>query len=105
MLVELFDSIRDYEKVTDNNHQDEKVAFADFLAHIAFLSTIPCPDFNTVFNIEFMGKTLILKENPFHQIPDKNQTALRVMFDILDVRTIMYCWKALLFDTSLILIS
>ena len=72
VLVELFNSIREHEKVTGNNHQDEKVAFADFLAHIAFLSTIPCPDFNTVFNIEFLGKTLILKENPFHQIPDKN---------------------------------
>ena len=81
------------------------MSFADFLAHIAFLATIPCPDFNTVFKIEFLGKELILKEKPFHDIPDKNQIALRVMFEILDVKTIMYCWKALLFDYSLILIS
>ena len=27
------------------------------------------------------------------------------MFEVLDVKTIIYCWKALLFDTSLILIS
>ena len=105
VLVSLFESIRKPDRITGNNMKDEKVAFADFIAHIAFLSTLPCPDFNTVFNIEFLGKTLLLRELPFHHIPDKNQIALRVMFEVLDVKTIMYCWKALLFDTSLILIS
>ena len=104
-MVDLFESIRIPENATGDKIQNEKLAFADFLAHIAFLATIPCPDFNTRFNIEFLGKTLIIQEPPFHMMPDKNQIALRVMFDLLDVKTIMYCWKALLFDTSLILIS
>ena len=72
VLVSLFESVRKTDNVTNNGMQDQKVRFADFLAHIAFLSTIPCPDFNTVFNIEFLGKTLVLKELPFHHIPDKN---------------------------------
>ena len=101
----LFESIRNPDKVVDDKEQNERLAFADFLAHIAFLATMPCPDFNTRFNIEFLGKTLIIEERPFHSVPDKNKIALTVLFEILDVKTIIYCWKALLFDTSLILIS
>jgi len=57
------------------------------------------------YNIEFFCKTLIINELPFHKIPNKNQIAIQVLFDILDVRSILYCWKALLFDCSLVLIS
>ena len=105
ILLLLFESIRIPDDVTGDKFRNEKLAFADFLAHIAFLATLPCPDFNTRFNIEFLGKTLIIEEPPFHMVPNKNEIALKVLFDILDVRTIIYCWKALIFDTSLILIS
>jgi hypothetical protein len=49
-----------------------KIAWADFLAHIAWLKTIPCPTFNTTFNIEFFNKTLVINEGPFYKIPDSN---------------------------------
>jgi len=38
-------------------------------------------------------------------IPDRNQIAIKVLFQILDIRSILYCWKALLFDCTLVLIS
>ena len=55
--------------------------------------------------MEFLGQTLTINEPNFDEIPDKNQLAIRVLFDMLDVRTIMFCWKALLFDYTLVLIS
>ena len=67
--------------------------------------SIPCPTFNTRYHIEFFGKTLTVSEPNYDEIPDKNQLAIRVLFDMLDVRTIMYCWKAILFDQTLVLIS
>jgi len=81
------------------------MAFADFLAKIAFLKTIPCPSFNTKFNIELHQKTLIIEEGSMNHIPNNNDIAMRLLFQILDVRSIFFCWKALLFDYSLVLIS
>lgn len=59
MLVQLFESIRLPFEGKDKNGNDidlsfenrRKLAFADFLAHLAFLKTIPCPSFNTKYNI------------------------------------------------------
>ena len=72
---------------------------------MAFLATIPCPAFNTKFNVEFFNKSLTIEEPSYNIVPDKNQIAIRVLFDLLDVRTILYCWKALLLDYKLVLIS
>ncbi len=85
--------------------KNRHLAFADFLCHLAFLISIPCPTFNTRYHIEFFGKTLQLKEPNYDEIPDKNELSIRLMFDMLDVKTIMYCWKAILFDHTLVLIS
>lgn len=82
-----------------------KLAFADFLSHIAFLKTIPCPSFNTKYNIQLLNKTLVIEEGKFNGIPDSNQTAIKVLFEVLDVNSILFCWKALLYDYSLVLIS
>ena len=46
-----------------------------------------------------------MTEPNYNEIPDKNQIAIRVLFEMLDVRTIIYCWKAILFDQTLVLIS
>ena len=105
ILTLLFESIRVPEIATQKREDDRKLAFADFLAHIAFLKTVPPPCFDMRYNIEFFTKTLIIDELPFHNIPNKNQIAIKVLFDILDIRSILYCWKALLFDCSLVLIS
>ncbi len=48
---------------------------------------------------------MTIKENPFDQIPHKNSLPIKILFDCLDIKTVLYCWKALLFDYSLILIS
>ena len=68
----LFESIRVPECVTENEHENIELAFAEFLAHLAFLMSIPCPTFNTRFYIEFFDKTLTLAEPNFDEIPDKN---------------------------------
>jgi hypothetical protein len=62
-LIALFESIRDPEQVVAGDKiQNKRIAFADFLSHVALLKTIPCPTFNSKFLIEFLGKTLIINE-------------------------------------------
>lgn len=80
-------------------------SFAEFIARIAFLKTIPCPTFNTTYNIRFFSKTLSIKEQSFAMIPNTNQIALKLLLRILDIKSIIFCWKALLFDYTLVLIS
>ena len=41
----------------------------------------------------------------YNSLPDKNQDAIKVLFDVLDLRSIIYCWKAILLGKTLILIS
>lgn len=113
MMLQLFETIRLPLEGKDKNATDlkmtfenrRKLAFADFLSHMAFLKTIPCPSFNTLYNISFLNKTLIVEKGPFHLIPESNQIAIKVLFEILDIHSILFCWKALLFDYSLVLIS
>ena len=107
ILISLFELIRVPRKIPNNENMVEHkfLAYAEFIAHIAYLKTIPCPSFNTRFNIEFLGKTLIVNEQMFHKVPNKSQVSIQVLFDILDVTTILNCWKALLFDYTLVVIS
>jgi len=62
MLLELFESIREPEAITNHSLQDKILAFADFLTHLAYLKTIPCPSLNAASNIEFFKKTVIINE-------------------------------------------
>ena len=75
------------------------------IAHIAFLKTIPCPTFNSRLQVEFYNKTVIIDEQHYINIPHRNIIAIETLFDVLDIRSIMYMWKAMIFDHSLILIS
>lgn len=72
VMLKLFESIRIPMVVTGDEQKDQQLAFAEFLAHLAFLVSIPCPTFNTRFHIEFLGKTLTLTEPNFDEVPDKN---------------------------------
>ena len=75
------------------------------IAHIAFLKTIPCPTFNSRLQIEFYNKTVIIDEQHYINIPHRNIIAIETLFDVLDIRSIMYMWKAMIFDKTLVLIS
>ena len=92
-------------EVSTDAVDNKQLAFADFIAHIAFLKTLPSPTFNSRFNIEFFQKTLIIDEQQFFKIPNKNNIAIETMFEILDIRSILYMWKAMIFDSTLVLIS
>jgi len=81
------------------------MAFADLIAHVAFLRTIPAPVFNSEVNILFMNQTFNFKENRFNMLPHKNQECIDKLIDCLDFQTILKCVKALLFDKSLIVFS
>jgi hypothetical protein len=108
LLSELFESVRNPERVIDkskNSICNRRLAFSDMLAHLAYLKTVPCPSFNTKLNITFYNKVLTINEKEFEKIPCKNSIAIETLFEILDVRSILYMWKAMLFDYSLILIS
>jgi len=101
----MFDHIRVPDKVSEKDCENKKLAFADMLAHIAYLKTIPCPSFNSKHRIQFNRKLMIINEQEFFTIPNRNTIAIETLFDILDVRSILYMWKAMVFDCSLILIS
>jgi len=55
--------------------------------------------------IEFYNKTVEISEKDYREIPHRNTIAIRTLFDVLDIKSILYMWKALLFDKTLILIS
>jgi hypothetical protein len=105
ILLELYESIRAPENTTNKVLQDKKLAFADLLAHVAYLRTLPSPSINTKMLIEFRSKTLIVEEQSLYSIPHRNSIAISTLFEILDLRSILYMWKAMLFDMSLVLIS
>jgi hypothetical protein len=62
MLEELFESIRSPEVIADTLVANKRLAFADMLAHLAYLKTLPCPSFNTRMNIGFYNKQFIVNE-------------------------------------------
>ena len=72
VLLSLFESIRKPEEICNTKQKDRQLAFADFLCHLAFLASIPCPTFNTRYHIEFFNKTLTVAEPNYDEIPDKN---------------------------------
>ena len=80
LSLDLFEGLRVPPQGKNKNWEEIKMplderrqyAFSDFLAKIAFLKTVPCPTFNTKFNIEFQDKTLIIEEGRFNAIPDNN---------------------------------
>jgi len=103
-LLGLFDLIRIPENVRGfGSVENRKLAFAELIAHLAFLKTIPAPTFNTVYHIHMLNSLFTVKENSFDQLPHKSQCPIKVLFDVLDVRSIFYCWKALLFDKTVII--
>ena len=69
------------------------------------MKTIPCPTFNSELLIEFYNKTLQISEENYKMIPHRNTIAIQTLFDVLDIRSILYMWKAIIFDKTLILIS
>ena len=103
--MQLYEHLYKPKAVSKNAQSNELLAFSDFIAHIAFLASLPSPTFNTLFQIEFLGKKLTIDEPMYDRIPDKNQDAIKVLFDVLDLRSILYCWKAILLGKTLILIS
>lgn len=52
-----------------------------------------------------MKQEFLIKENSFDSIPNKNSLPIKMLFDVLDVKSIFYCWKALLFDKSVSIID
>jgi Mg2+/Co2+ transporter CorB len=42
--------------IAGNNRliESKKIAFADLVAHIAFLKTLPAPPFNSIFNVHML---------------------------------------------------
>lgn len=105
ILQELLESIRIPKEVSNKPDENKFLAFADLISHIAFLKTIPCPTFNAKLMIEFYNKTVEITEKDYRKIPHRNTIAIRTLFDVLDIKSILYMWKALLFDKTLILIS
>jgi len=55
-MLSLFDLIRVPDNLLHNRILDNRnLAFAELIAHLAFLKTIPAPPFNTIYNIHLMN--------------------------------------------------
>jgi hypothetical protein len=101
ILLALFDMIRIPENLINNKIFDNRtLAFAELIAHLAFFKSIPAPPFNSTYNIHCLNQVFTFREQSYDQIPNRNQYAIRILFDVLDVKSIFYCFKALLFDKS-----
>jgi len=95
-------------------HQERIVQFSELLTHLAFLKTVPPPPFNSLFRIEWPSASQVhtrqlqvisLREGPFNQVPHKSELPIKALFECLDIQNILTCWKALLFDRTLVLVS
>jgi len=75
------------------------------LAHLAFLKTLPCPSYNTLMEIGLYKSKFIIDEKKYSLVPHRSSIAIQLLFQTLDVKSILYMWKAMLFDCSIILIS
>jgi hypothetical protein len=80
MLKEIFEAIRKPDSILSKQHTaknesgqnkqkdlsylklNKHFAFADMLAHLAFLKTLPCPSFNTQLNITMYKKNFLINE-------------------------------------------
>lgn len=96
MLKEIFEAIRKPDSIFDkksvlkpeqNKHKDfahirlnKHFAFADMLAHLAFLKTLPCPSFNTQLNITLYKKNFLINELEYKKIPQRNSIAIQTLF-------------------------
>ncbi|CDW84178.1 UNKNOWN [Stylonychia lemnae] len=106
IMLALFDLIRIPENFAGNRANDNRtIAFAELITHLAFLKTIPAPSFNSTYNLFCLNQVFQIKETGLDQIPNKNQLPIKILFEVLDVKSIIYCWKALLFDKSLVIVS
>lgn len=56
-------------------------------------------------NISFYTKKVRIEEQEFKNIPHRGSLAIQLLFNLVDVRSILYMWKAMLFDCHVILIS
>ena len=64
ILLTLFDEIRVPDNVLNNKiYENRRLAFAELVAHLAFLRTIPAPPFNSTYNIFLFNKIFTIKEN------------------------------------------
>ncbi len=46
-----------------------------------------------------------IDEKKYSLVPHRSSIAIQMLFQTLDVKSILYMWKAVLFDCSIILIS
>ena len=52
-MMQLYEHLYKPKAVSQNAQSNELLAFSDFIAHIAFLASLPSPTFNTLFEIDF----------------------------------------------------
>ena len=62
ILLQMFNSITEPAQVTACQDNDKTLAFAEMLAHIAYLKTIPSPGFNTMHRIQLYNKPVKIDE-------------------------------------------
>ena len=60
------------------------MSFAELIANIAFLRTIPAPVFNSEATIMFQDVLINLKENSFNKLPHKNLESIKILIECLD---------------------
>ena len=81
-------------------------AYAELISAVAFLYTVPAPPFNTELTVK-MGEEAIFQytEGRADVMPERNIRPIRTLFEYLDASSVLLCWKALLLDRKLILLS
>lgn len=60
------------------------IKFADFIAYISFLRTIPAPVFNSEVSICGLNGSIVnLSEDKFNVPPNKNTESIKVLIECL----------------------
>ena len=70
--VEFHDAFKSILKALYENLKIDVMSFAEIVAHISYLRTIPAPVFSSEINLLFFDTLINLKENSFNELPHKN---------------------------------
>ena len=66
ILKTLFEHVRKPFIEFEESEKNMELAYSEFLTHLAFLASIPCPTFNTCFKVKFFDKDFVIKEPKYN---------------------------------------
>ena len=106
LLYYLLRVLKNTRRLSNSPYLTRIGGFAEIISAIAFVFTMPVPPYHTELTVQLSDDAqLVFTESRANELPHKNVRPVKVLFERLDVSSVLHCWKALLLDRKLILLS